>query len=205
MFLVCAVASGASPWVSLFDGATPSGWLEVTGKPFPTKSWTIEAGCLRALVVDGGFQDLRTVEEFENFEFQFEWKIAAGGNSGVKYLIDKVDEWKAKDGEGYHARGRGPEYQLVDDESNPDSRGQPAKQTGALYGVVAPGTHAARPAGEWNSSRIVVAPGRVEHWLNGVKVVEYRRVAKRSPIVLQNHHSAVWFRNLRIRQLGSAP
>lgn len=191
----------AAPFTPLFDGATTSGWLEVTGKPFPSQSWIIEDHCLRTLAVEGGFQDIRTAETFREFEFEFEWKIEPGGNSGVKYLIDKVDEWKARNGAGNNARGRGPEYQLVDDQNNKDALSHPAKITAALYGKLPPTKSAAHHPGNWNSSRIVVASGKVQHWLNGQLVLEYLKEAKDSPIVLQNHHSAAWFRNLRIRRL----
>jgi hypothetical protein len=191
----------ASPWIPLFDGSTPAGWMEVTGRQFPSKSWTIDNGSLRALVVDGGFQDIRTAATFREFEFEFEWKIEPGGNSGVKYFIEKVDEWKARAGEGNNARGRGAEYQLVDDQRNADARSHPAKCTGSLYGKLAASKPAAHPAGEWNAARIVVAGGKVQHWLNGELVLEYPRAAQDSFLVLQNHHSAAWFRNLRIRRL----
>lgn len=191
----------ATPWTPLFDGASSSGWLEVTGRPFPVKSWDIQDGCLHTRVVEGGFQDIRTAETYRDFEFEFEWKIEPGGNSGVKYFIEKVDEWKAKTGEGNNARGRGPEYQLVDDDHNADALSHPSKRTAALYGKLACTRQAARPAGEWNTSRIVAQGGKVQHWLNGVLVLEYEHDAKDSPIVLQNHHSAAWFRNLRIRRL----
>lgn len=191
----------ASPWTPLFDGASPSGWLEVTGKPFPVKSWTVEQGCLRSLVVDGGFQDIRTAESYREFDFEFEWKIEPGGNSGVKYFLDRVDERKARTGEGNNARGRGPEYQIVDDDHNADALSRSSKRTAALYGKLPCVRQAARPAGQWNSSRIVASGGKVQHWLNGILVLEYDREPKDSPIVLQNHHSAAWFRNLRLRRL----
>jgi hypothetical protein len=191
----------ASPWTPLFDGATPSGWLQVDGKPFPSKSWAIEDHCLKALTVDGGYQDIRTAETFRDFDFEFEWKIEPGGNSGVKYFIEKTDEWKAKTGEGNHVRGRGPEYQLIDDERHPDALRGPTRRTAALYGKLACVKEAARPAGQWNTSRIVASAGKVQHWLNSTLVLEYEQEAKDSPIVLQNHHSAIWFRNLRLRRL----
>ena len=200
--MLLSLLAAAAAWLPLFDGHTSAGWLEVTGQPFPAESWTIEDGCLKARVKDGGFQDLRTAAEFLDFELEFDWKISSGGNSGVKYRIEKVDQWPAREGPGHHARGRGPEYQLSDDDLNPDSRGQPLRQTGSLYGKLAPASRATRPAGEFNQSRIVARQGHVEHWLNGVKVVEYDNAAlRRGPIVLQNHHSEVWFRNLRIRAL----
>ncbi|HEY3441399.1 MAG TPA: DUF1080 domain-containing protein [Paludibaculum sp.] len=190
----------APAWVSLFDGVSPAGWQEVTGRAFPTNCWKVEEGCLRAIVVkEGGFQDIRTIRTFREFELEFEWRIEPGGNSGVKYLIEKVDEWQRKDGR--MARGRGPEYQLIDDDVNPDSKGNPAKQTASLYGKLAPSQRLAKPAGEFNLSRIVVRDGHVEHWLNGVKVLQYDRQMVESPIVLQNHSSAVWFRKIRVLDL----
>jgi hypothetical protein len=182
------------PWTPLFDGHTTSGWLQADGQPFPEKSWRVEDGALRSLVVDGGFQDLRTEQSFREFELEFEWKIESGGNSGIKYFIEKVDHWKAPQGPGLHVRGRGAEYQLF------DGLATPATRSGALYNKIAPSRDMARPAGEWNTSRIVVADGHVEHWLNGVLVVRYEHAAVESPIVLQNHHSVAWFRNLRVRR-----
>jgi Domain of Unknown Function (DUF1080) len=95
-------------WHSLFDGSTSRGWVEVTGKPFPTHSWMVEDGCLKAVVRNDGFQDIRTVETFRSFELEFEWKLLKYGNSGVKYLIQRVDEWTNE--EGRQARARGLEY-----------------------------------------------------------------------------------------------
>jgi hypothetical protein len=184
----------AAPWTPLFDGHTTHGWVEADGLAFPEKSWRVDDGTLHSLVVDGGFQDIRTERTFREFELEFEWKIAPGGNSGVKYFIEKVDKWKAPKGEGMNVRGRGSEYQLFDGEAKPDQR------AGALYGKIAPSKKAERPAGEWNQSRIVVTNGHVEHWLNGELVVRYDHAAMETPIVLQNHHSAAWFRNLRIRE-----
>ncbi len=120
-------------WQSLFDGKTANGWVEVTGKPFPTHSWTIEDGCLKALVKTDGFQDIRTLEKYRSFELEFEWKLLKDGNSGVKYLIQNVDEWTNKDGR--QARARGLEYQLVD-RNSPDAK-DPTRYTGALYSILA--------------------------------------------------------------------
>lgn len=200
-------------WRSLFDGRSSDGWREITGAPFPA-SWRIEDGCLRAIpnTAGGGIQDIRTVETFRSFEFEWEWKIEAGGNSGVKYLVYKTDRWNAKNGQGYHARARGPEYQIADDGLNADAKANPQNRAAGLYGIFAPAANAARPAGEFNLARIVVDHGHVEHWLNGVKTAEYElgaldtkrfptRDVIESPITLQHHNSAVWFRNLRVRSL----
>ena len=157
-------------WHLLFDGKTSEGWLEVTGKPFPTNCWTIEDGSLKALVRTDGFQDVRTAETFRWFDLQFDWMLPADGNSGVKYLIQNVDEWRNK--AGRQARARGLEYQLADDH-NEDAASDPRRVAGALYSLIAP-PHDAKPKiGEFNHSRLLVKGRHVEHWLNGVKVVEF--------------------------------
>ncbi len=161
---------------------------------------------------------------WKDFEFAWEWKIAAGGNSGVKYLVQRVDKWNSRTGEGYHARARGFEYQLVDDATNEDARKDASHVTAALYGYLVPKERVLRAAGEFNESRVVVRGRHVEHWLNGRLVVEFdvdsstlldtiraksRTDAKElqtlqsheTPVVLQHHNSEVWFRCLRIRPL----
>jgi hypothetical protein len=207
-------AEKAAGWMLLFDGRTTAGWQEVTGLSVPAESWRVEDGCLRALNSGHGYQDLRTETVFSSFEFQFDWKIDPGGNSGVKYLVQKTDRWT--NAIGLQARARGFEYQLVDD-TTPDAA-EPNKKCGSLYGVIAPARAAAHPPGEFNHSLLVVRGTRVEHWLNGVKVVEFDTAedaphkvmtdaAGKGPIVresilsLQNHGTPVWFRSLKVRRL----
>jgi hypothetical protein len=144
---VCiAIAVGAEPnqltareraagWRLLFDGKTTDGWLEITGKPFPTNCWTIENGCLKAVPRKDGFQDIRTKETFGEFELEFDWMLQADGNSGVKYFVQKVDEWVNK--EGRQARARGLEYQLADNH-NADAASAASRVAGSLYSVIAP-------------------------------------------------------------------
>src|ERR1700722_560857 len=211
-------AAQDQPWHPLFDGSTSKGWVEVTGKPFPTHSWTVEDGCLKALVRTDGFEDIRTVETFKSFELQFEWKLAKLGNSGVKYLIQRVDDWTNK--EGHQVRARGLEYQLVDLDS-PDAS-DPTRITGSLYSLLAPANANWRIA-VFNESRLIVHGDHVEHWLNGTRVLSYETTSppvesalrkmlpkdagadvplvKESAISLQNHSSEVWFRNIKIRAL----
>jgi hypothetical protein len=202
-------------WVLLFDGKSSEGWEEVTGKAFPVGSWRIEDGCLRAYAGSAGRQDLRTVRRFKDFELQFEWKLPEDGNSGVKYFVQRVDEWHGKDGR--QARGRGFEYQLAPCTS---ARLSQERSCGSLYGVLAPQGSPVANAGEFNQSRIVVKGGKVEHWLNGRLVAAFEVAdpavdklvqsfgadvrqlrANGSYIVLQNHGSDTWFRNLKLRQL----
>jgi hypothetical protein len=204
----------AAGWQLLFDGTSTRGWSEVTGGPFPTETWRIEEGCLRAIPGDHGHQDIRTERTYRSFELQFSWRILKDGNSGVKYLVQNTDRWT--NAQGLQARARGPEYQLVDDAS--DDAKEPARVTGSLYSVFPPSAHPANTPGEWNASRILVRGKGVEHWLNGqriltyslddTKVVQLLRQHRKGPditystfIALQNHGTPVWFRDLKIRIL----
>jgi hypothetical protein len=218
LLVVTQLAAQDQPWRSLFDGSTSKGWAGVAGKPFPTRSWAIEDGCLKALVRTDGFEDIRTVETFKSFELQFEWKLAKLGNSGVKYLIQREEEWTDK--AGRQARARGLEYQLVDIDA-PDAS-DPTRITGSLYSLLAPANANWRIA-VFNEARLIVHGDHVEHWLNGVKVLSYETtnpaiqsalrkmlpkdakpetpLVTESPISLQNHSSEVWFKNIKIRVL----
>jgi 3-keto-disaccharide hydrolase len=229
---ILALAAAAQPnrltdaersrgWRLLFDGETTAGWVEVTGKPFPSNCWTIEDGSLKALVRTDGFQDIRTGESFGSFELEFDWKILKNGNSGVKYLIQNIDEWTNQ--AGRQARARGLEYQLADD-TNEDAAFSPRQVAGALYSLIAPEPRIPPRIGAFNHSRIVVDGTHVEHWLDGRKVVEFdtgapevekllrsnlpkgspadRPLVRRSPISLQNHSSEAWFRNIKLRPLA---
>jgi 3-keto-disaccharide hydrolase len=218
IFAATLIAAQDQSWHPLFDGSTSKGWVDVAGKTFPTHSWAIEDGCLKALARKDGFEDIRTVDTFKSYELQFEWKLAKLGNSGVKYLIQRTDDWANK--EGRQARARGLEYQLVDIYS-PDAA-DPTRITGALYSILAP-SNANWKIGEFNESRLIVNGAHVEHWLNGVRVLSYETtdpkvqsalrsmlpkessaetpLATESPISLQNHGSETWFKKIRIRPL----
>jgi hypothetical protein len=196
-------------WKLLFDGKSSDGWLEITGKAFPSKCWAIEDGCLRTIVRQDGMQDIRTVENYKSFDFRFDWMARKDGNSGVKYLIQKVDEWVNK--EGRQARARGLEYQLADD-AGPDASTDRKRIAGSLYSVIAPASHQAPAVGVFHESRIVLNGTHAEHWLDGVKLVSFETTAPEvvahlkgdrteGPISLQNHQSEVWFRNIRVRRL----
>jgi hypothetical protein len=216
----------AAGWRLLFDGTTTEGWREVTGLAFPQSCWSVENGCLRARPNPQGFQDLRTTALYGSFDLQFEWRLAAGGNSGVKYLVQRTDRWQRKGEPEFSARARGLEYQIADDLGNPDAHSSPMRATASLYSFLAPYRRVEVKPGAFHRSRIIVKGGHVEHWMDGVEVLDFdlslpvvadalrQMRSKAQPgaasavlperesfISLQNHGSEIEFRNLKIKRL----
>lgn len=202
-------AEQAAGWKLLFDGRTTNGWRGFSRPAFPDKGWVVEDGCLKHAAKGGG-GDLITVGKYDEFDLKFEWRIAPGANSGVKYFITEERNTPI-----------GHEYQLVDDLRHADGKRGAKWQTACFYDCLPAATNKTlRPAGEFNQSRILVQGNHVEHWLNGTKTVEYdlgsealkaaianskfRNVAGfgakiKGHLLLQDHGDEVWFRNLRIR------
>ena len=203
----------AEGWTLLFDGESLDQWRsylkdELTG-------WIVEDGTMKALGKGGEAEgDIITLKQYENFELSLEWKIDTGGNTGILYMVFEDTAFQ----QVFHT---GPEYQLIDDLGWPEPL-EDWQQTGANYAMHIAENPDIRPAGEWNTSRILKEGSHVEHWLNGKKVVVYElwtedwesRVKsgkwKEFPgygqypighISLQDHGSAAWFRNLKIREL----
>lgn len=199
----------AAGWRLLFDGASTKGWHAVGKTGVPT-GWAAEEGELRLTQKGRTHGDIVTDELFGDFELTWEWKIAPGGNSGVKYNLPDQKS------------SVGCEYQLLDDEKHPDAKlHEGTRTTAGLYDVIAPPADKKYlPAGEWNQSRIVVKGNHVEQYLNGGKTVEFDfgsdalkaliekskfkstkgwGIKTDSPILLQDHGNEIAFRNLKIR------
>jgi hypothetical protein len=209
-------AERQSGWKPLFDGKTTDGWRGYRMDRMPP-GWQVMDGTLVRVAGGpgglgaGGGHDIVTVEEFDHFELQLEWKIARGGNSGVLYHVSE---------EPATAWHFAPEVQILDNAAFPN-RDQ-RELAGACYDLYAPSRDVTRPAGQWNHLRLVVNGPQVEHWLNGEKIVSYelwsedwnKRVeqskfkvrprfgtVKKGPICLQDHSDRVDFRSIKIRRL----
>jgi hypothetical protein len=199
-------------WKLLFNGEDLDGWRSFKKKDGPAKGWVVENGMLKH-VAKGGGGDIISDAEFGDFELTWEWMVAPGANSGLKYFISEDRN-----------QAIGHEYQLIDDARHPDAKLAEGKRvTAALYDVLAPKDRKTKEAGEWNSSRVLVKGNHVEHWLNGGKVLEYElgtpemeaAVAKskfksvkgfgtkiKGHILLQDHGDEITFRNMKIREHG---
>lgn len=152
-------AATADGWTPLFDGKTTNGWRGYHMKTMPP-AWKVVNGVLRK---DTATDDIITDKQYGNFELSLDWKLSSGGNSGIFYHVTEEYE---------HPYWTGPEYQLLDDAGHPDGKSR-LTAAGSDYGLYASPAGIVKPAGEWNSARIVVNGAHVEHWLNGTKLLEY--------------------------------
>lgn len=192
----------------LFDGSSTRGWRGYR-RATMAEGWQAVDGALTR-VGPGG--DIVTIDQYENFELRLEWKVPPGGNSGIMYRVS--EDFEAP----YHS---GPEMQVLDDARHSDGRSR-FTAAGACHSLYAVPEGIVRQAGQWNSVRLIVNGAHVEHWLNGVKVVDYelwtpewRRLvqaskfnqwpgfgmSRRGYIDLQDHDAAVAYRSIRIKVL----
>jgi len=216
-------------WELLFDGKTFKGWRGLGRDTVETDYWRVDNGTIHKIddsevppradgqEVNGG--DLMTKDTFENFELSFEWMIKDEGNSGIKYNVS--EDISKSNGSGYNALGF--EYQILDDD-DPMYIGKikPSQFTASLYDMIASKNVKLNPAGHYNSGRIVLNGNHGEHWLNGIKVVEFEFATAKfdslfkaskyvkypdfekrraGHIVITNHSDESWYRNIKIKSL----
>lgn len=204
----------AAGWELLFDGKSLTGWRMYQNKA--ADCWGVKNGeiyCKGSEVDKSDLRaDLTTEKEYDNFELSIEWKIAPKGNSGIMYHVTEV---------GNAAYLSGPEYQLIDDINFPEKL-EDWQKTAADYAMYTAATGHVKSAGQYNVTKIVVNGSHREHWLNGVKVLEFEAwsddwnkrkavgkwkdtpgygMAKTGHICLQDHGSGVWFKNIKIKKL----
>lgn len=214
-------------WRLLWDGKTSKGWRGAKLDGFPEKGWEIKDGILTVLATDGGEStgpgDIITEEQFGDFELELEFNITEGVNSGIKYFVDP----ELNTGAG---SAIGCEFQILDDKKHPDAKkGVNGNRTvGSLYDLIAAEGMTVKNRkkqfkgiGNWNKARIVSKNGKVEHWLNNEKVIEYDRFSQmfralvayskyakwdnfgqwaQGPILLQDHGGTVHYRSIKIRE-----
>ncbi len=201
-------AERGAGWQLLFDGATLAGWRAFHGDA-PGPGWAVLEG---TLALSGAGGDLISTETYGDFELSLEWRVAAGGNSGVFFRVSEEHEqvWES-----------GPELQILDNRRHPDGR-NPLTSAGANYALHAPPLDVTRPVGRWNRARILARGGSVEYWLNGTRTCRFelgsedwaQRLAASKfatmpgfaryavgHIALQDHGDPVAFRNVKLRRL----
>lgn len=198
----------AADAVSLFDGKSLAGWTGSDGAK-PGAGWVVVDGALHLNGEKGG--NLLSEKEYTNFVLEWEWKVEEGGNNGIKYWVTKIGgkEWL------------GIEYQMIDDAKHPDGLKGGSHTTGSIYDIKAPAADKPlNPPGQWNSSRVVVQDGKIEHWLNGKLVCaadtnteawktmiagsKFKSKEGFAPgkgrIMLTDHHDKVWMRGIKITE-----
>ncbi|MEM8765756.1 MAG: DUF1080 domain-containing protein, partial [Bacteroidota bacterium] len=210
-------------WKLLWDGKTTQGWRGARLDSFPDKGWVIENGELTVLSTGGAESaaggDIVTMDTYDDFELKVDFKLTEGANSGIKYYVDT----DLNKGPGSSI---GLEYQILDDERHPDAKlgnHEGSRTLASLYDLIqANPNKVANSVGEWNSAYILSKDNHVEHWLNGMKVLEYKRKSngyrkliseskyekwpnfgesERGHILLQDHGDHVSFKNIKIRSI----
>jgi len=197
-----------SGWQLLFDGESTNGWHSFQKKK--VEGWQVVEGTLQTAGKNG---DILTNNEYEDFEFTADWRILSKGNSGIFFYVVESPQYK-------RVYETGPEFQIIDDENYPQKL-KDSQKTGANSDVQAPTSFPSNKPGEWNTTRILVNKGHVEHWLNGEKILEYQfdspewkalvaaskfaaldyAKVRKGHIAFQDHGDPVAYRNIKIREL----
>ena len=207
-------------WKSLFDGVSTAGWHKYGGGAIDSV-WKVVDGTLyldteakKAQNIKGDW-DIVTDDEYDNFHFSLEWKIAPKGNSGIIFYIH---EDKPKYNWPWQT---GPEMQVLDNNGHPDAKIK-THRAGDLYDMLSVSEESVKPVGEWNLAEVKCVNGKLDLYLNGVNVVSttmwddnWKKLVaaskfkampdfgtyKKGHIGLQDHGDDVWYRNIRIRKL----
>jgi hypothetical protein len=203
-------------WKLLFDGKTTTGWRNYNSNEIGS-AWKVEDG---ALVLDKSVTqreergDIITQDEFENFELTIDWKIDSCGNSGIMFNVVEDPKYN-------YVWLTGPELQVLDNNCHPDAKIE-KHRAGDLYDLIKSNKETVKPAGQWNTARIVSNKGKYEFWLNGNKAVEFTMhdakwdalvaaskfksmadfgKATKGHLSLQDHGDKVWFKNIKIKEI----
>jgi hypothetical protein len=207
---VLTAAEKKAGWKLLFDGKTMNGWRTYKNRP---GSWQVKNGELYCPLGKKDYADLVTVDQYDNFELTIDWKIEKGSNSGIMYHVLETHDVPY---------ATGPEYQLIDDKGY-EGKLEEWQKSGSDYAMHAPAQLAAKPAGEYNHTKIIFDKGHVQHWLNGIKVADFVAwspewdqlrsaskwkdypdygKSKTGLIAFQgDHKGGVWFKNIKLRRL----
>jgi hypothetical protein len=208
-------------WVLLFNGRTFDGWRQCNGTAMPA-NWVVEDQAMKVFTASGrkpgqgaGGDIVYGLRKFRDFELSIDWKTEKAGNSGIFFNVREVPGQPI-----YYAA---PEVQILDNVDATDNK-EVSHLAGSLYDMLPAASNSVKPVGEWNTIVIRVKDGRVTHTQNGMKVVEYtlwtpewdalvqvskfktfkgfiEGIAKEGYIGLQDHGYAIWFRNIKIREL----
>lgn len=203
-------------WKLLFDGKSTTGWRNFNSNTIG-KAWKIEDGAImldKSVTAREDRGDIITADEFENYEFTIDWRIDSCGNSGIIFNVVEDPKYRAV----WHT---GPEMQVLDNSCHPDAKIE-KHRAGDLYDLIKSSKETVKPAGQWNTAKIISNKGKYEFWLNGYKAVAFTMhdaqwdalvagskfknmpdfgKATKGHIALQDHGDRVWYKNIKIKEI----